>query len=155
MQNYLKSQTRLAFVQYIFQSEFLKLKSIDSINEFQENFYNSNIAAIGQKKEFKLKFNKKYLSSLSENYIKNFNQKNFTNIINKYVESERKFENWNAVLKSLIFALISELNITDEKKIKIVFNDYINISKSLVSLKETKLLNAITQKYLDEEKKSI
>ena len=60
------------------------------------------------------------------------------------------FEKWDNILKSLIFAIISELIITDEKKIKIVFNDYLNISKSLVSLKETKLINAIIQKYLDK-----
>ncbi len=151
MQNYIKSQTRLAFVQYIFQSEFLNSKSIESIKEFENNFHNSNIAIIGQKKEFKLKFNKNLLRKLSENYIENFNTKNITNIIDKYIELDRKFENWNKVLKSLIFALISELQITDDKKIKIIFNDYINISKSLVSSKETKLLNVIVQKFLDEK----
>ncbi len=151
MQNYIKSQTRLAFVQYIFQSEFLNSKSIESIKEFENNFHNSNIAIIGQKKEFKLRFNKNLLRKLSENYIENFNSKNITNIIDKYIELDRKFENWNKVLKSLIFALISELQITDDKKIKIIFNDYINISKSLVSSKETKLLNVIVQKFLDEK----
>ena len=154
MQNYIKSQTRLAFVQYIFQSEFLNSKSIDSIQEFENNFHNSNIATIGQKKEFKLKFNKNLLRKLSENYIKNFNRKKIINIIDKYIELDRKFENWNKVLKSLIFALISELQITEDKKIKIIFNDYINISKSLVTSKETKLLNVIIQKFLDEKKYS-
>ena len=152
MQNYIKSQTRLAFVQYIFQSEFLNSKSIDSIQEFENNFHNSNIAIIGQKKEFKLKFNKNLLRKLSENYIKNFNRKKIINMIDKYIELDRKFENWNKVLKSLIFALISELQITEDKKIKIIFNDYINISKSLVNSKETKLLNVIIQKFLDEKK---
>ena len=37
-----------------------------------------------------------------------------------------------------------------KNKIKIVFNDYLNISKSLVSQKETKLINAIIQKYIDK-----
>ena len=35
MQNYTKSQTRLAFVQYIFQNEFLKADSSESIEDFQ------------------------------------------------------------------------------------------------------------------------
>ena len=152
MQNYIKSQTRLAFVQYIFHLEFLDFKSLETIDEFQEYFYNSNISVIGQKKEFKLKFNKNFLIKLSENYIKNFNNKNIVKKLNKYIELDRKFESWNLVLKSLIFALISELQITEEKKIKIIFNDYINISKSLVSSKETKLLNAIIQKFLDDKK---
>ena len=32
-----------------------------------------------------------------------------------------------------------------------MLNDYINISKTLVTSKETKLLNAIIQKFLDEK----
>jgi len=40
--------------------------------------------------------------------------------------------------------------LTEKNKFKIVFNDYLNISKSLVSLKETNLINAIIQKYIDK-----
>ena len=46
---------------------------------------------------------------------------------------------------------ITELTITDKNKFKIVLNDYLNISKSLVSEKETKLINAIIQKYIDKD----
>ena len=53
MQNYIKSQTRLAFVQYIFQSEFLKSDIPHSIDDFQRHFYNTNIATMEEKKEFK------------------------------------------------------------------------------------------------------
>ncbi len=151
MQNYIKSQTRLAFIQYIFQSELLDFKSFETVKEFQKYFYNSNIAIIGQKKEFKLKFNKNFLNKLSESYIVNFSNDSIANSIDKYINSERKFNKWNNVLKSLILALISELQITEKNKFKIIFNDYINISKSLVTSKETKLLNAIIQKYLDDK----
>ncbi len=51
----------------------------------------------------------------------------------------------------IIFAIITELKITDKNKFKIVLNDYLNISKSLVSQKETKLINAIIQKYMDKD----
>ena len=152
MQNYVKSQTRLAFVQYIFQSEFLNLNSKDSIDDFQKYFFNLNIAVIDEKEEFKLKFNKNFLKKLSMNYLENFNKIKIVDKLNTHVELDRKFEKWNSVLKSIIFALISELEITEERKIKIVFNDYINISKALVLSKETKLMNAIIQKYLDEKK---
>ena len=37
MQNYIKSQTRLAFVQYIFQNEFLDKDSSESIEDFQKH----------------------------------------------------------------------------------------------------------------------
>ena len=46
MQNYIKSQTRLAFVQYIFHLEFLDFKSLETIDEFQEYFYNVSILVI-------------------------------------------------------------------------------------------------------------
>ena len=151
MQNFTESQTRLAFIQYIFQSEFLKINENESIEDFQRYFYNENIAVIGEKKEFKLKFNKKFLKKLSEDFHNNFEKIVIIKMLNNYIELDRKFEKWNSVLKSLIFALISELQNSDEKKIKIIFNDYLNISKSLVSSKETKLLNAIIQKFINEK----
>ena len=152
MQNFIKSQTRLAFIQFIFQLEIANQDKIINVEEFHKYFYNSNIAVIGEKKEFILKFNKSFFNKLSENYINYFEKNNVINKINTYVKIDRKFEKWDSVLKSLIYAIISELQITDKKKIKIMINDYINISKSLVSSKETKLMNAIIQKYIDEKK---
>ena len=35
---------------------------------------------------------------------------------------------------------------------KIIFNDYIEVSKSFVSLKETKLINSILDKLINEKK---
>ena len=151
MQNYIKSQTRLAFIQYIFQSEFSELEKNDDIKDFQNYFYNSDIAIIGSKNEFKLKFNKSFLYQLCENYIIKFEKQETINQLNKFIDLERKFEKWNTVLKSIIFAIISELQNSEKKKLKIIFNDYINISKSLVSTKETKLMNAVIQKYLNEK----
>ena len=46
MQNFIRSQTRLAFVQYIFQSEFSNSDTNPDKQDFQEHFYNSNIAII-------------------------------------------------------------------------------------------------------------
>ena len=149
MQNFVKSQTRLAFIQYIFQKQFLNKDSIDKFEEFQSHFYNSNIAPIDEKKEFKIKFNKNFLNKLYSSY-KNIDKKNITKDINNFIEIERKFENWNNVLQSLVFGFISEISITDKKKINIVFNDYLNISKSFLPLKEIKLMNAVLQKYLDK-----
>ncbi len=152
MQNYIKSQTRLAFVQYIFQSEYSKENSSETIEDFQKYFYDLNIASIGEKAEFKLKFNKNYIKKLLDNYLENFSKNKTIIQLNNFNDLDRKFETWNGVLKSIIFALISELQITQDNKIKILLNDYINISKSLISPKETKLMNAIIQKYLDEKK---
>ena len=150
MQNYIKSQTRLAFVQYIFQNEFLDTDSSEDINDFQKHFYDTNIAIIDEKKEFKLKFNKNFLNRLFSSFQNNIDKKIIIEDLNKFVEINRKFEKWDNILKSIIFAIIAELLITEKNKFKIVFNDYLNISKSLVSQKETKLINAIIQKYIDK-----
>ena len=148
MQNYTKSQTRLAFVQYIFQSEFLNSDSSESIEDFQKHFYNSNIASIDEKREFKLKFNKNFLNRLFSSFQNNIDKKIIIEDLNKSIDINRKFEKWDNILKSIIFAIIAELLITEKNKFKIVFNDYLNISKSLVSQKETNLINAIIQKYM-------
>ncbi len=150
MQNYTKSQTRLAFVQFIFQNEFLNIDFLNSIDDFQKHFYNTNIAIIDEKKETKLKFNKNFLNRLFLSLKNNIDKKNITEDINDFISINRRFEKWDNILKSIIFAIIAELLITDKNKVKIVFNDYLNISKSLVSQKETKLINAIIQKYIDK-----
>ena len=151
MQNYTKSQTRLAFVQYIFQNEFLNTDSSESIEDFQKHFYDIDIALIDEKKEFKLKFNKNYLNRLFSSLKNNIDKKDIIQDLNGFIEINRKFEKWDNILKSIIFAIITELKITDKNKFKIVLNDYLNISKSLVSEKETKLINAIIQKYIDKD----
>ena len=150
MQNYIKSQTRLAFVQYIFQNEFLNADSLESIDDFQKHFYDTNIAIIDEKKEIKLKFNKNFLNRLFSSFKNNIDKNNITEDLNGFIDINRRFEKWDNILKSIIFAIIAELLITEKNKFKIVFNDYLNISKSLISQKETKLVNAIIQKYIDK-----
>ena len=150
MQNYIKSQTRLAFVQYIFQNEFLNADYLESIDDFQKHFYDTNIAIIDEKKEIKLKFNKNFLNRLFSSFKNNIDKKNITEDLNAFININRRFEKWDNILKSIIFAIIAELLITEKNKFKIVFNDYLNISKSLVSQKETNLINAVIQKYIDK-----
>ena len=151
MQNFVKSQTRLAFIQFIFQSKFLNSETIEDINDFQKYFYETNIAIIDEKKEFKLKFNKNFLNKLFSSLKNNIDKKNIIDDLNGFIDINRKFEKWDNILKSIMFAIITELKITDKNKFKIVLNDYLNISKSLVSQKETKLINAIIQKYIDKD----
>ena len=150
MQNYTKSQTRLAFIQYLFQNEFFNVDSLESIEDFQKHFYDTNIAIIDEKKEFRLKFNKNFLNKLFSTLKNNIDKKNIIDDLNDFIIINRKFEKWDNILKSIMFAIITELKITDKNKFKIVLNDYLNISKSLVSQKETKLINAIIQKYIDK-----
>ena len=71
MQNYIKSQTRLAFVQYIFQNEFSNTDSLESMEDFQKHFYDTDIAIIDENKKFKLKFNKNFLNRLFSSFQNN------------------------------------------------------------------------------------
>ena len=92
MQNYIKSQTRLAFVQFIFQNEFLNTDFLDSIDDFQKHFYDTNIAIIDEKKEFKLKFNKNFLNKLCSSFKNNIDKKNIIDDLNGFIDINRKFE---------------------------------------------------------------
>ncbi len=121
MQNYIKSQTRLAFVQYIFQNEFISTDSFESIEDFQKHFYDTNIAIINEKKEFKLKFNKNFLNKLFSSFKNNIDKKNITEDLNGFIDINRRFEKWDNILKSIIFAIIAELLITEKNKFKIVY----------------------------------
>jgi len=154
MQNFIKSQTRLAFVQYIFQTLILETNTIKTNNEFQENFYNTNIAIIGENKNFNLKFNKNLFNKLSNFYINQFNQNIIIEQLNRNIKIKRKFKSWDIIVQSLIFAIIIEIKITENKKIKILINDYLNVAKSLVSTKEISLINATIQNFIDEKKNS-
>ena len=126
MQNYTKSQTRLAFVQYIFQNEFLNADSLESIDDFQKHFYDTNIAIIDEKKEIKLRFNKNFLNRLFSSLKNNIDKKNIIEDLNRFIDINRSFEKWDNIIKSIIFAIIAELLITEKNKFKIVFNDYLN-----------------------------
>ena len=48
-------------------------------------------------------------------------------------------------------SIFSELEITNKEKAKIVINDYINISKTLIPKKDLGMINAITDKYLSDK----
>ncbi len=94
MQNFIKSQTRLAFVQYIFQLEFSNTEVLDnqSIEDFENHFYNTNIASIDDKKEFKLKFNKNFLKRLYLSFQNNINKKTINQELNNFININRRFE---------------------------------------------------------------
>ncbi len=151
MQNFTKSQTRLAFIQYIFQSDFIKENLLKTKKDFESHFHNSNIQIIGEKEEFRLKFNKTFFNKLTNNYISNFDKNLVIEKLNSKINFNRTFQKCDRIIQSLILAIISELEITDEYKIKIVINDYLNISKTLVSKKEISMINALIQKFIDEK----
>jgi len=147
MDNKLKSKTRLAAIQLVSQ-QLVSNQDIESIkNDFDKYYRNTTI----DNTNATIQYNVNFLSKLI-NYFKNLELQRVSNEINKVIDFDRKFEKWDTINKAIILVAISELrNSQNEKKI-IILNDYIEISKSFVSLKDTKLVNSILDKLINENK---
>ena len=65
MQNLVKSQTRLAFIQFIFSTFFSKNDVIEDTTDFQNYFYKLSVPSNEKDKETVLNFNKSYFNKLS------------------------------------------------------------------------------------------
>jgi len=152
MQNSIKSKTRLAFIQFI----FLSLSSKDNLfnikDDFDNYFHNLMVSSIDEKKEVKIQYNKNFFEKLTKNYIVFIKENDPNLLINPLINFDRKFDQWSKINQSIILSIISEISITDKKKVKIILNDYLNISKSFVTKNELKMLNGIIDKYLNEKK---
>jgi transcription termination factor NusB len=151
MQNHIKTETRLALIQFIFSSFFSDLSLIEHSNDFEKYFNKLSISSIDQNEELLIKFNKNYFNKLTINYNKFIKNNNVENIINSLINFDRKFDSWDNINKSIILSIFSELEITKKEKIKILLNDYLNISKLLIPKKELGMINAITDKYINEK----
>jgi transcription termination factor NusB len=153
MDNKLKSKTRLTNIQLIFQH----ISTNDDIDVIRENFdkyyKNSSIENFSSKKKIKFEFNTNFLIKLNNYYKEYVNLNDYLIKINSFITIDRKFEKWNLINQSIILAAISELINTEESKLKIVLNDYLNISKNFISLNEVKIINAILDKFINEKKK--
>ena len=90
--------------------------------------------------------------TLSNSNFKFLDLKSIYTKINSIIKFDRKFEKWDTINKSIILIAISELENCDNKKIKIILNDYIEISKSFVNINDTKLINSILDKLINEKK---
>ena len=151
MQNQIKTETRLAFVQFIFSSLFSEKSIDDKIVDFEDHFYKLSVSSIYQKKDIVINYNKNYFKKLTLNYKEFLKKNDVDNTINLLIKFNRKFESWDLINKSIILSILSELEITKKEKVKILLNDYFNISKSLISKKELAMINAITDKYVNEK----
>ena len=151
MQNYIKTETRLAFIQFIFSSLFSNSSVEENINDFENYFYKLSVPSIKKKKEILINFNKNYFKKLTKSYEKFIQYHNIEDIINSLIKFDRKYKNWDQINKSIILSIFSELEITKKEKVKILVNDYINISKTLIPINDLGIINAITDKYLSDK----
>jgi len=152
MQNQIKTKTRLVFIQFIFSSFFSDEEIIKEKDIFQNYFYKLSIPSIEKNKESIINFNKNYFNKLTLSYYEFINENVVDNLIDPLINFERKYKSWNTINKSIILAILSEIQISKKEKIKILINDYFNISKSLITKKELGIINAITDKYINEKK---
>ena len=147
MDNRIKSKTRLAAIQLVSQ-QLINNQNIETIkDDFDKYYRNTTIDNTSEK----IQYNVNFLSELVD-YFKSMDSKNVSEEINNLINFDRNFEKWDTINKAIIFVAISELRNSEKMKMKIILNDYIEVSKSFVSLKETKLINSILDKLINEKK---
>ena len=111
MQNYIKTETRLAFIQFIFSSLFSDVSIEESTEEFENYFYKLSVSSIDQKKEKPINFNKNYFKKLTNSYDKFIKTHDIEDIINSIIKFDRSFENWDQINKSIVLSIFSEIEI--------------------------------------------
>ena len=147
MENKLKSKTRLASIQLVTQ-QLLNKENIETIkNDFDKHYRNTKL----DRNLDKVQYNINFLSKLIDFYKKT-NYDILSKKIDEFTNFDRRFEKWDIINQAIILMAMSEINNSDESKTKIILNDYIEISKSFVSIKETKLINSILDKLINEKK---
>ena len=147
MDNKIKSKTRLVAIQLVSQ-ELINNQDIEDIKEDFDKYYRNT--KIDNTLE-KIKYNVNFLSKLVV-YFKTINLQNISEEINGLIKFDREFRKWDTINKAIILVAISELRNSGKDKMKIILNDYIEVSKSFVSIKETKLINSILDKLIYEKK---
>ena len=147
MDNKIKTKTRLAAIQLVSQQLVIN-QDIETIkDDFDKHYRNTQLDNTSEKIEYNVNF----LSKLV-NYFKTIDIENVSEEINKLIKFDRKFEKWDTINKAIVLVAVGELRNSEKEKIKIILNDYIEISKYFVNLKETKFINAILDKMINEEK---
>ena len=142
MDNKLKTKTRLAAIQLVSQ-QLINNQDIEIIkDDFDKYYRNTKIDKSSEKIEYNINFLSKLVS-----YYKKINSKKLSQEINSLITFERKFEKWDTINKAIMLVAISELKYSKNFKVKIILNDYLEISKSFVNLKDTKIINALLDKF--------
>ena len=147
MQNIIKSKTRLVAIQLLAQ-HLINNENIDILkNDFDKNYRNTILADGLEKVQYNINFLSKIIK-----FYKKIDFDLTVKKINNIISFDRKFEKWDTINQAIILISFSEICSSDKKNIKIILNDYIEISKSFVTTKETKLINLVLDKLLSEKK---
>ena len=146
MNNIIKFKTRMTAIQLVAQ-QLIDYKDINLIKDDFDKYYKNTVI---YENEDIVQYNDAFLLKLISFYQKT-NFQNLSNEINNIIDFNRKFEKWDTITKSIILVSISELRNSKKEKIKIILNDYLDISKSFVNIKETKLINSILDKLINDK----
>tara|TARA_Y100000588_G_C13794610_1_gene728150 strand:+ start:98 stop:541 length:444 start_codon:yes stop_codon:yes gene_type:complete len=147
MQNKIKSKTRLVAVQLLAQHLINNVEIEILKNDFDKNYRNTILADGLEKVQYNINFLSKIIK-----FYKKIDFDLTVKKINNIISFDRKFEKWDTINQAIILISFSEICSSDKKNLKIILNDYIEISKSFVTTKETKLINLILDKLLSEKK---
>ena len=147
MQNKIKSKTRLVAVQLLAQHLINNVEIEILKNDFDKNYRNTILADGLEKVQYNINFLSKIIK-----FYKKIDFDLTAKKINNIISFDRKFEKWDTINQAIILISFSEICSSDKKNIKIILNDYIEISKSFVTTKETKLINLVLDKLLSEKK---
>tara|TARA_Y100000590_G_scaffold347668_1_gene398374 strand:+ start:276 stop:716 length:441 start_codon:yes stop_codon:yes gene_type:complete len=146
MNNIIKFKTRMTAIQLVAQ-QLIDYKDINLIKDDFDKYYKNTVI---YENEDIVQYNDAFLLKLISFYQKT-NFQDLSNEINNIIDFNRKFEKWDTITKSIILVSISELRNSKKEKIKIILNDYLDISKSFVNIKETKLINSILDKLINDK----
>ena len=147
MKNKIKSKTRLVSVQLLAQHLINNVEIENLKNDFDKNYRNTILADGLEKVQYNINFLSKIIK-----FYKKIDFDLTVKKINNIISFDRKFEKWDTINQAIILISFSEICSSDKKNIKIILNDYIEISKSFVTTKETKLINLVLDKLLSEKK---
>ena len=144
--NNINYKTRLVAIQLVAQQLVNNLDIEFIKNVFDKNYRDEILEEGGEK----IQYHSNFLSQLI-NYYKNLDYESLGKKIDSYSSFDRKFKKWDSIIQSIIFISISEIMNSKKNKSMMILNDYINISKNFVNLRETKLINLILDKLINEK----
>ena len=152
MNNLLRSKTRLAFIQIIFENLSTKNDIFKIFKTFNLDYKSTIVKNFHDNGETKFDFNSNFLEKLIFFYSDYTSSGNCFVQIDQFINFNRKFNKWDLINQSILLAALSELHNIDKNKLKIVLNDYLNVGKSFVDDKEIGIINAILDKIIYDKK---
>ena len=68
------------------------------------------------------------------------------------INFDRKFQKWDIINQSILIGALSEIKNTEFSKLKIVLNDYLNISKLFIAQSDIGTINAVLDKLINDKR---